>query len=71
MQNSSEDIASNPNLKLLDITKQFKLTAKSFAFNYLTSKYPRTIIVNNKAIVKNSFTYLDSNKLSSELNKLK
>lgn len=71
MQTSSENITTEPNLKLLDFTKQFKLTKKSFAHNYLTSNYPRTIIVNNKAIVKNGFTYLNSNKLSSELNKLK
>ena len=71
MQTSSEDIANEPNLKLLDINKQFKLTKESFAHNYLTSNYPRTIIVNNKGIVENGFTYLDSKKLSSELDKLK
>ena len=71
MQTYSEDIKTEPNLKLLDITKQFKLTKESFAHNYLTSKYPRIIIVNKKAIVNNAFTYLDSHKLSAELNKLK
>ncbi|PCH51869.1 MAG: hypothetical protein COC22_05015, partial [Flavobacteriaceae bacterium] len=68
---STEDISSEPNLKLLDITKQFKLTKDSFAHNYLTSKYPRTIIINNNSEVKNGFTYLNSRKLNSELNKLK
>lgn len=71
METSNEDITGEPNLKLLDITKQFKLTKESFAHNYLTSKYPRTIIINNDGVVKNGFTYLDSKKLSSELNKLK
>jgi thiol-disulfide isomerase/thioredoxin len=71
MQTSTEDISNEPNLKFLDINKQFKLTKESFAHNYLTSKYPRTIIVNNKGIVENGFTYLDSRKLSSELDKLK
>jgi thiol-disulfide isomerase/thioredoxin len=71
MQTSTKDISNEPNLKFLDINKQFKLTKESFAHNYLTSKYPRTIIVNNKGIVENGFTYLDSRKLSSELDKLK
>tara|TARA_R110001583_G_scaffold4351_2_gene25177 strand:+ start:11851 stop:13236 length:1386 start_codon:yes stop_codon:yes gene_type:complete len=71
MQNSFEDFKTEPTLQLLDISKQFKLTSHSKAHNYLTSKYPRTIIVNNMGIVKNGFTYLDSKKLSSELNKLK
>ncbi|NOR28267.1 MAG: hypothetical protein GQ540_07040 [Lutibacter sp.] len=71
MQNTNEDITKDPNLKLLDITKQFKLADKSFAHNYLTSKYPRTIIINYNGIVENGFTYLDSKKLNSELNKLK
>ena len=71
MQTSSEDITTEPNLKLLNITKQFKLTKDSYAHNYLTSNYPRTIIINNEGTVKNGFTYLDSKKLSSELSKLK
>ncbi len=71
MRPSLENIKTEPHLKLLDATKQFKLTKDSYAYNYLTSKYPRIIIVNNKGIVKNGFTYLDSNKLSLELNKLK
>ncbi|WP_299526957.1 hypothetical protein [uncultured Lutibacter sp.] len=71
METSVEDITTEPNLKLLNITKQFKLTKDSFAHNYLTSNYPRTIIINNNGEVKNGFTYLDSKKLNSELNKLK
>ncbi len=71
MHPTSEDITKEPNLKLLDFNKQFKLTKNSYAHNYLTSNYPRTIIVNSKGIVKNGFTYLDSKKLSSELRKLK
>jgi len=71
MHPTSEDITKEPNLKKLDINKQFKLTEDSYAHNYLTSNYPRTIIVNSKGIVKNGFTYLDSKKLNSELSKLK
>jgi len=71
MQASLEDLTKEPNLKLLDISKQFKLTKGSYAHNYLTSKYPRTIIVDEEGLVKNGFTYLDSRKLKSELRKLK
>lgn len=71
MQNTSENITNDPNLKLLNFTTQYKLTKTSFAHNYLTSKYPRTILINNKGIVENGFTYLDSKKLSLELHKLK
>jgi len=71
MQDSPNELTTEPNLKLLDISKQFKLTKQSQAHKYLTSKYPRTIIVNSNGIVKNGFTYLDSKKLNSELNKLK
>jgi len=71
IENSTEDISLEPNLKLLDITKQFKLTKDSFAHHYLTSNYPRTIIINRNSKVKNGFTYLNSKRLNSELNKLK
>lgn len=71
MQTSIEDFTKDPNLKLLDISKQFKLTKGSYAHNYLTSSYPRAIIVNKEGLVKNGFTYLDSRKLNSELRKLK
>lgn len=71
MDTSFDDITTEPNLKLLNITKQFKLTKDSFAYNYLTSRYPRTIIINQDGFVQNGFTYLDSKKLNAEINKLK
>ena len=70
MKTTFKEIKSEYNLKKLNINNQYKLTTESVAHNYLTSNYPRIIIVNNKGIVKNGFTYLDSNKLESELNKL-
>lgn len=71
MQALPKDLTTEPNLKKLDITKQFKLTKKSHAHNYLTSNYPRVIIINNEGIVENGFTYLGSRKLGAELSKLK
>jgi len=70
IQSSSEDVLKEPSLKKLDIRKQFKLTADSYANNYLTSNYPRIIIVNKEGIVKNGFTLFASKKLNSELQKL-
>lgn len=70
IQSSSKDVLNEPSLKKLDIHKQFKLTADSYANNYLTSNYPRIIIVNKEGIVKNGFTLFASKKLNSELNKL-
>lgn len=71
MQDGTEDLTVEPNLKMLEISKQFKLTKESEVKKYLTSKYPRTVIVDKNGIVKNGFTYLDSRKLNSELHKLK
>ncbi len=71
MQAVLKNLASDPNLNKLDINKQFMLPKDSYAHNYLTSNYPRVIIINNNGIVKNGFTYLGSRKLSLELDKLK
>ena len=71
MQPSFEDFNNDVAYKQLDVTKQFKLTENSYAHSYLASKYPRTIIVNKNGVVENGFTYLDSRKLNSELNRLK
>lgn len=70
MQTSFTEIKTEPHLKKLDINQQFKLPKDSSAFTFLTSNYPRVIIIDNKGIVKNGFTYLDSKKLNSELTKL-
>lgn len=70
IESASKDVFKEPSLKKLDINKQFKLTSNSYANNYLTSNYPRIIIVNKDGIVKNGFTLFASKKLNSELKKL-
>ena len=70
MQSSFNEIKTEPHLKKLEIQQQFKLTKDSAAHSFLTSNYPRVILVNNRGIVKNGFTYLDSKKLDSELKKI-
>lgn len=70
MQTSPQDLTKESNLKLLNINNQYMLSKDSYAHNYLSSKFPRTIIIDNFGIVKNGFTNLDSKKLDSELNKL-
>lgn len=63
-------IHKEPKLKKLKSNKQYKLTTNSYANNFLTSHYPRIIIIDRNNIVTNGFTYLDSKNLSAELNKI-
>ena len=70
MQPAYINPTKEPKLKKLDSKNQFKLTNESYANNFLTSNYPRIILLNKKGVVQNGFTYLDSKKLHSELNKL-
>ena len=67
-QPEAQSIPSKTNFS--NLKKQFKLTKDSYAHKFLTSTYPRTIMVNKNGIVTNGFTYLDSKKFSSELSKL-
>lgn len=67
MQTSFNEIKTEPHLKKFDIHQQYKLPKNSKAYSFLTSFYPRVIIVNQEGIVTNGFTYLDSNKLNNEL----
>ena len=71
MQDAPQDLSKESNLKSLDIDNQYKLSKDSYAHNYLNSKLPRIILVDEGGIVRNGFTNLDSRNLDSELNKLK
>ena len=70
MQPAYININDEPKLSKLKSDFQYKLTSNSYANNFLTSQYPRIIIINNDGLVMNGFTYLDSKKLDQELNKL-
>lgn len=70
MQPAYINVNNEPTLNKLNSELQYKLPSTSYANNFLTSQYPRIIIVDKDAIVMNGFTYLDSNKLDHELNKL-
>jgi thiol-disulfide isomerase/thioredoxin len=70
MQTSPKELSKKSNLKLVNIRNQYMLPKESYAHNYLSSKYPRTILIDNLGIVKNGFANLDSKNLDSELNKL-
>ena len=70
MQSDLFNLSNSSNVKLIDYKKQFKLPEDSYARKYLTSNYPRTIMIDNFGIVTNGFTHLDSKKFNSELNKL-
>ncbi|SNR15319.1 TlpA family protein disulfide reductase [Tenacibaculum jejuense] len=64
------DNRKNEYIKKLDIKHQFYLDEKSHAHNFLTSKYPRTILVNKKGVVINSFCALSSEKIEKQITEL-
>lgn len=70
MKPEYSNVLSEPKFKNLDFNQQFKLTNSSYARNFLTSRYPRIIILNDNGLVINGFTYLDAKNLDKELNKL-
>ncbi|ARV14608.1 TlpA family protein disulfide reductase [Polaribacter sp. SA4-12] len=61
---------STDRIHKLDIKTQFFITPKSEANNFLTSKMPRSILINKKGIITNGFASITSKKLSSELKNL-
>ncbi|MBE0424492.1 MAG: hypothetical protein IBX66_11230 [Lutibacter sp.] len=70
MQSSPQNLTADAHLKLLNIDNQYLLSKDSYAHHFLSSNYPRTILIDNKGIVKNGFINLNFNKLDSELIKL-
>lgn len=54
----------------LDIKNQFYLDAKSDANLFLTSKMPRSILINKEGIVKNGFASISSRKIYNQLKEL-
>lgn len=61
---------SKDRIHKLDIKNQFFITPKNEANNFLTSKMPRTILVNKKGIITNGYASISSKKMYSELKKL-
>ena len=55
----------------LDIKNQYFITPKSDANQFLTSKMPRGIILNNKGMITNGFASISSKNLQKELERLK
>ncbi len=61
---------SNDYIKELDIKTQFFITPKSKANNFLTSKMPRTILINKKGVITHNYTSLSSKDIYTQLKKL-
>lgn len=57
----------NYSIKDIDISKQYYLSTESAAKQFLTSNYPRTILVNNKGIIVNGFGALSSQKINQQI----
>ena len=54
----------------LDIKNQYYIDAKSEANNFLSSKMPRSIIINKNGIVENGYASISSSKVVSQLKEL-
>jgi peroxiredoxin len=61
---------SNDYIDQLDIKTQFFITQKSKANDFLTSKMPRTILINKKGIIKHHYTSLSSKNIYTQLEAL-
>jgi hypothetical protein len=70
MQTSPQDLDLESSVKWRNIPHQYLLPKDSDAHKYLSSKYPRTVLIDHLGMVKNGFINLDSKKLDSELEKL-
>ena len=60
----------NHRMKELDINSQFYLEDDSNANLFLTSKLPRTILINKKGVVVNGYASISSNKILNQLENL-
>ncbi len=70
MQTSPQDLTVKSSLKLRSLSNQYTLPKNREALPFLSSNYPRIILIDDLGKVKNGFINLDSNKLDSELIKL-
>ena len=57
-------------LKKIDIKSQYYLNAKSTAHEFLTSKMPRALIINNKGLLVNGYASLSSRRTFNQLKEL-
>jgi hypothetical protein len=60
----------NDKIHKLNVKNQFFITSKDEANQFLTSKMPRSIIINKKGIITNGYASISSKKLYSELKKV-
>ncbi|MFY0631148.1 MAG: hypothetical protein JXR05_12260 [Flavobacteriaceae bacterium] len=60
----------NSRIKKLDIKSQYYLNPDSKANDFLTSKMPRTILINKKGVVVNGYASLSSRKVYNQIKQL-
>ena len=61
---------SSDRIRKLDIKNQFFIDETSKANNFLTSKMPRTILIDKKGVVTNGFASLSSQNIYTQLEQL-
>ncbi len=57
-------------IKNLGIKHQYYLTPESQAHEFLSSKFPRVVLINKKGVVVNEFCHLSSKKTENQITKL-
>ena len=57
-------------IKKLDIKSQYFLTKENKANYFLTSKMPRTLLINRKGVVTNAYASLSSSKIYKQIDEL-
>ncbi|QOD61630.1 hypothetical protein H9I45_04050 [Polaribacter haliotis] len=57
-------------IEKLDIKEQYYINESSTANSFLTSKMPRTILINKQGIIKNGFASISSPKIYNQLKEL-
>ncbi|TCI85421.1 hypothetical protein [Tenacibaculum sp. M341] len=60
----------NQYIKELDIKHQYYLNSESNAHNFLSSKFPRMVLINKKGIVENGFCALSSKAIEKQITEL-
>jgi hypothetical protein len=64
------DGQGNDRIKKLDIKSQYYISPKSEAHKFLTSKMPRTILIDDKGVVTNGYASLSSRNIYNQIAEL-
>ena len=61
------NLIDSEHIQGIDIKNQFYIDSTNKANTFLTSKYPRTLLVNNKGIIVNGYANINSNIFNKQV----